>query len=112
MSQVVYNIEKEWKEHSISLPLFEEAVKLVAGAGYCGNSAGEKLVLHFTAEPSEQEKADIDALWDAIDENHAIATGYVNAEAIAAEVAAKKASGKAKLADLGLTPEEIQAILG
>lgn len=50
--------------------------------------------------------------WDSIDEESDEAVAYVSAESIRVEAEAKKASGKAKLAALGLTAEEIAALVG
>lgn len=50
--------------------------------------------------------------WDAITEESDEAVEYVSAEQVQADKEAKKASGKAKLAALGLTAEEIAALVG
>ena len=111
MSVAAHGIVKEWKAFNISLPSLGVAVQVIA-ASYCGATAGSNLTLHFDGTPSAQEISDINDLWDAIDENHAIATEYITADAIAADVLAKKNAAIAKLIVLGLTEPEILGLIG
>lgn len=79
---------------------------------YVGNQSGAILELLFSQEPSSEEKADIQAYWDGLASDSDEAESYQSREDVEADRASKKASGKAKLAALGLTEEEISALLG
>ena len=102
----------EWKEFSVDLQAVDAKLKADYPDNYCGNQAHSVLELYFTGELTEQMKEDINAFWEALDEASAVVVSYKSTAQIAADVAAKKASAKAKLAALGLDPEEIKAIVG
>jgi hypothetical protein len=55
----------------------------------------------------------IDVKWEELDdEDHEMCASYKSQEARKADVEAKAASGKAKLKILGLSDEEIAALMG
>jgi len=112
MSVAKYSIELEWKEFNVCLETVHAWMQANAGEHYRGSSADSKLRLHFVEEPSQEVKDDVAAYWEALDEESDEAANYMSAADRAAEVEAKKASGKAKLAALGLTAEEIAALVG
>lgn len=109
-----FSMKLDWKDGiSVSLDAMETWFKANAGAEYRGNSADDKgLTLWFAEVPSEEEQEAVQAKWDAIDEDSAEVEAYVPMEDIQAAKAAKKASAIAKLADLGLTQDELKALLG
>jgi hypothetical protein len=109
---MTFDIHKDWKEFNISVPALKVAVEAIDSEKFVGISSDVNLRFHFSEEPTGQVKDDIDALWDAIDAQHEIATSYVSKEDIAADEAAKKASGMAKLIALGLTEAEATALVG
>lgn len=112
MSQAQYSIELEWKSFNIDLNTVETWMRANAGEHYCGNQAGDKLTLWFLQEPDQTEKDAISTYWEALDEESDEAANYMSAEDREADKATKKESAKAKLAALGLTAEEIAAIVG
>lgn len=62
----MYTIQKEWKQFNISLVNLE--VELKANyPQYVGCSANSKLELHFSDEPSQEEKEQIDAFYESLD---------------------------------------------
>lgn len=131
MSVAKYMMALDWKKKILSgsgtkkdpyvyseecLPLDLETVeawmKANAGADYCGNQAHAKLELWFVNEPSQAIKDAIQAHWDSIDENADEAKNYKSQADRAIVAAGKAASGKAKLKALGLSDDEIAAMLG
>lgn len=111
----MFKIELQWKEFSVNLPMLDQKLR-AEHPEYAGNQAHNILELWFTEEPSQEAKEEIVAYWEALDEESEEATSYktqaqIEADA-AADKAAKKASAAAKLEALGLTADEIAAILG
>lgn len=124
----MHTIEKEWKREILSgegteesphvfgdilpinLGLLEAALK-AAHSEYVGNSAGAKLSLHFSEKPSDAKLAELEALWAAMDAPEHTLRQYVSAEQEQAAKDALKASAVSKLAALGLSAQEISAIL-
>jgi len=104
-------IELQWKEFNIDLSAFVASVK--ASYPMCAGAQGSHtLELWFSEDPSQEDKDAIIALWDAIDTDHAMAQSYQSRAQIQAAVDAQKVSARAKLAALGLTEAELQALLG
>lgn len=112
MSVAQYSIDLDWKGFNLDLNAIDAWMKANAGEEYCGCSANSKLQLHFLAEPSEDVKEAIESHWAGLDEESAEAVAYKSQAARAADVAAKKASGKAKLIALGLSEDEAAALVG
>lgn len=103
-------IKLDWKGFNIGLPVLHEWLQANAGDQYCGMQAAQKLELWFLSEPSQEIQDDIAAKWLAIDEDSDEAEAYKSHAEILSEIAAKKASAKAKLLALGLSEEEIAAM--
>lgn len=115
MEQVAkYSMELQWKSGiNVSLPAVDAWMRANAGDQFCGQSADDdKLTLHFLEEPAQEDKDAIMAKWDSIDEDATEAQAYQSAEDLKAAASAKKASGRAKLAALGLDEDELKALLG
>ena len=105
------NIKLDWKEKKVNLPLIEAKLKQQY-TDYCGCSAGNELILHFNIDTIDQFIIDeINNYWDTLAED-AEEYNYKSKDDISLEKKAKKESAKIKLAGLGLTAEEISAILG
>lgn len=109
-------IQLEWKEFNVNLETVQAAIKLIDPA-CCGMSGNSKLEIHSTNDELSQEAIDdIQAYWDALDEESEEATSYKTATQIKeekeADVAAKKATARAKFITMGLTEAEADAILG
>jgi hypothetical protein len=110
---VKYTKELEWKQHMVDLEAFEAWAKANCGADYCGNSADAKLRLHFLEQPSQAIEDAIDSKWEDLDdEEHPMCVSYKSEEERKVEAQAKKASAISKLAALGLSQDELKAILG
>jgi hypothetical protein len=112
MSVAKYSMKLEWKEFNLDMNSVEAWMENNAGEHYCGNSAGSALELHFEEEPSQAEKDAIAAYWAALEEESDEALVYQSKAERDADKAAKKAAGKAKLLALGLTEDEIAALVG
>jgi hypothetical protein len=108
----MFNLVLQWKEFNINCGDIEAWLRSNIATPFYGMSANSKLEIHFESEPSEQEKADIQAYWDGLTDQSAEAQSYESREDIEAATLAKKVSAKAKLAALGLTEDELKAILG
>jgi len=111
----MYKLELQWKEFNINLEVLDAKLRQ-DHASYSGNQAHNVLELWFTEEPSQEEKSNIQIYWDAITSESEEVTNYQSKEQIKAakevDKATKLVSAIAKLETLGLTAEEIQAILG
>lgn len=108
----MYSINLEWKEFNVNLQAVEAWMKANAGAHYSGNQASRTLELYFSEEPEQSVKDDVQAYWDLLAEDAEEVTSYKSQEDVLAEIATKKASGRAKLLQLGLTEEEVSALVG
>ena len=105
-----------WKEFNVNLADCEVQFKALGGAQYCGNQAHSVLELWFLEEQSQEEKDALTGYWDNLTDESDEAVNYQTGEQIKAaqeaDKAAKLATASAKLEVLGLTAEEIQAIVG
>jgi hypothetical protein len=110
---VKFNMEFDWKEHSVDLEALEVWLKENAGEHYCGNSADVKLKLHFLEEPSEEVKAEIEAKMAELDDpEHEMCKSYKPQEQRKQEKAQAKQAAIAALASVsGLSAEQIKALL-
>lgn len=108
----MHMMKLEWKEFNVDLKTLDAQLR-ASYPTYAGNQAHSCLELWFTEEPSQEDKELIQLMWDEIDsDQHAMAQSYQSAGVVKAEAEAKKASAKAKLAALGLTEDELKALLG
>lgn len=108
---VKHNMKLAWKEFNVNLAKIDADLRALEPS-YCGNSAGLDLTLHFTDVPSEEVQAEIAAMWDSLTEESEEAVSYKSSAELQADVEAKKQSAAAKLKALGLSDEEVAAILG
>jgi hypothetical protein len=108
-------LDLNWKTFNISLPKLREWIDANIATPCVGISANSKLQIHFEQEPEELDKNALLSYYEALDEESIEATSYLTKEqelaAQQAELQAKKDSAKAKLLTLGLTEDEIAAIL-
>lgn len=110
----------QWKEYSVNLEKVEDALKAMLGADYIGSSGigagstthAEGLHLHLSENVTDGQKSDIQDYWDAITEESEEATAYQSNAEIEAIKATKKAEGKAALIALGLTEDQVNAMIG
>lgn len=112
MAKAKYSMDLDWKGFNVDLNSVEAWMKENAGSDYCGSSGDSKFHLHWNEEPSQDIKDFAKAYWDDLSEESPEASAYKPEADRKADVAAKKASGKAKLLALGLSEDEVAAILG
>jgi hypothetical protein len=62
----MFSIDKSWKEYRVNLKDLHAWMKANAGELYCGMSANTSLQIHFTEEPIEEVKSNIDIRWEAL----------------------------------------------
>jgi hypothetical protein len=72
----MFKMELQWKEVSLDLEKVDTKLKADYPSNYKGNQAHSVLELWFENEPSELEKADILAYWEALDEESDEASSY------------------------------------
>ena len=101
-----------WKDFPVDLNLVQTWMKLHGGDNCCGVSAGQHIVVHFIEEPTQDVKDAIQGYWEGITAESEEAISYVSAKAREQAVQDKKLSGKQKLKALGLTDDEVNALLG
>jgi hypothetical protein len=113
---MTYDINLPWLAFSVNLPAVEAWVRANQGANYCGCSADYDLTLHFTAQPTDDQKSAIQAYWAGLTSESEEATSYQTAAQILAAAQAAEAAALAtatsKLTALGLTDAEIAALRG
>lgn len=80
----MYSIKLEWKSFNLCLESVEAWMKLNCGENYVGNSADYALTLWFKEEP--ENKDDILAYWELLDEESDEAKAYVPAASIQAKI--------------------------
>lgn len=107
----MYAITMEWKEFNVSLSAIDAELR-AEYPEYAGNQANSVLELWFNEEPSQEDKDAVQAYWDAIESDSSQAVAYQSAADESEAREAIKESGKAKLAALGLTADEIAALVG
>lgn len=104
------SIELPWKENNINLNLLNKKVKELNPA-YLGCAADVKLTLYFEAL-TEEETQVIKDYWESLNEESEEITTYKSREDEELEVKAKKELAKQKLIALGLTEDEVSALIG
>lgn len=107
----MFNLELSWKEFNVNLEVMTDFAKSL-DENCVGGSADVNFRLHFTSDPSAETIEAIQDKWDSLDEESAEVASYKSMEQIEADRQDKRASAKAKLTALGLTAEEVAAILG
>ncbi len=111
-----YKIDLNWKDFNIDLVSVDTWFKTKIGDNYLGNSAYYDFTLYFKTTPDDSIIQMVKDYWDAIDEHSPEVANYSSiADKIAADQAAKAeklASATSKLTALGLTADEISALMG
>lgn len=109
------NIEMAWKEFNLNLEMVQSATKALAPDMILGVSAGSNLTIHCADEITEEQEQDIKDYLEALTNVSVEATSYKTASEIKTEqdaaLTTKRASAQAKLMALGLTEEEVNAII-
>lgn len=112
----MFALDLNWLTFPVNLDTVETWLKANAGENYKGNSADADLTLWFSEEPSDDIKLEIMAYWEALTSDSIEATGYKTAAQIKADLESAKnaslASATSKLEQLGLSADEIAAIVG
>lgn len=103
------SIELPWKENNINLNLLNKKVKELNPA-YLGCAADVKLTLYFDSL-TEEEAQVIKDYWESLNEESEEITTYKSREDEELEVKAKKELAKQKLITLGLTEDEVSALI-
>jgi hypothetical protein len=113
---MTFDINLQWQSFNVDLNTIHTWMLANAGANYCGLSANNQLQVHFTADPGDSVAAAIASYWAGLTNASPEATNYMSessrAAAAASNRAAKLASASAKLEALGLSADEIAAIVG
>lgn len=104
------SIELPWKENNINLNLLNTKVKQI-NAAYLGCAADIKLTLYFDALTEEETQA-IKDYWESLTEESEEVITYKSREDEELELKAKKESAKQKLIAIGLSEDEISALIG
>jgi len=109
----MFNLELQWREFNVSLPSLMIWIGANITSTQCvGLSANSSLQIHMEFEPNEQEKLGLQSYWDGLTDQSQEAQDYVPSVDLEAAKQIKKASAEAKLIALGLTQDEVNAILG
>lgn len=113
---MTFDINLPWQSFSVDLNTVNAWMVANAGAHYCGLSANSMFQAHFTQEPGDELRVEIASYWSALNTSSPEHTNYVSeadrVTAAASAKAAKLASATSKLEILGLTADEIAAIVG
>jgi len=108
-------INLDWKEFNVNLNMVHEMAKLI-DESCCGLSANSQLQVHFVDNVSEEKEQELKDYWDSITEESDEAKSYKTQKQMDEEKEeankAAKASATAKLKALGLTDNEISAMMG
>lgn len=113
---MIYDINLAWQSFNVDLNTVNTWILANAGGSYVGMAADYDLTLYYTSEPGDVVRAAVAAYWAALDTSSPEHTNYMSQadRAAAAETSrlAKIASATAKLETLGLSADEIAAIIG
>lgn len=104
-------LEMNWKSFNVNLQKLDQDLRALY-PNYVGNQAHRVLELWFKEEISEEIKAEIEKMWEDLTETSEKAVSYKSQSEISEEQNNKKQSAKSKLKALGLTDEEILALMG
>ena len=113
----MFNIDLAWKEFNVSVPAVQSAVTLlITSTPIFGISCDNDLTIHCESEPTVEELDAVVSYWEALTLESIEATSYKTQAQIAeeADIARNLAleSAKTKLSALGLSLDEIKAIIG
>lgn len=108
----MFTLDLPWKSFNVNLSDVSDWISTNVTTNVSGLSANSVLQIHFTEDPSQEEIDEIKAYWNLLTEESPEAEGYKSSADLEVERLAKLASAKAKLEVLGLTQDEINAILG
>ncbi len=115
MSEIKFTMDLQWKDFKVCMESIESWVKANAGPSYVGNSADSDITLNFTSVPDSAIVELIQSHWDSLDKTSIEATSYKSAEQKMQDDNVTKskllASASAKLAALGLSIDEIKALI-
>lgn len=103
-------IKLDWKDFNVDLQTIDATIKDITST-YCGNQSHSHLELWFTEEPSEIEKEAINKYWNSLTNKKIEAKKYKSTQDIKTEKETLRASGLAKLKKIGLTDEEVAALI-
>jgi len=110
------DINLQWQSFNVDLNTVDAWMKANAGAQYCGLSANSQLQIHFNMDPGSTIASDIAAYWAGLNSGSPEATNYESQSARASAAASARASALAsatsKLEALGLSANEIKALIG
>ena len=114
--KATHSIKLDWKVFNLNANMVQAWAKAHLSSSFCGISSDSALTFWFTAEPTQDEVAAVELYWESISTSSEEATSYQTADqmqaANAADKASKLASASAKLLALGLSADEVKAILG
>lgn len=108
----MFTLNLQWKEFNVNVDAVKSWISENLSAEISGVSANNTLQVHFIETPNEEDQTALNAYWDGLTEESSEATSYQSMADLEADRMAKKASAKAKLEALGLTEDELKAILG
>lgn len=111
MIEAKFTISLAWKSFNIDLNQVDLWMINNAGAYYCGLSGNSQFHVHFDEFPGEGIVESINAYWNDINDSSTEALDYVSKDDRKAATDALKTSARTKLAALGLTEGEIDAIV-
>ena len=86
----MYSITYPWQSFRVHLPDLDQLLRINIPT-YVGNSADRTLKLHFSEEPTDTEKASVEAIWQNMSEEIEAAKFTLDANREAAVISAKTA---------------------
>lgn len=101
----MFKMTLNWKQFNIDLGQVESKLKDDFPT-YVGNSASDVFCVYFSEILTQEQQDNILNYWESL-----TADGYKSKEQLAEETNALKESAKAKLLNIGLTVDEIKALL-
>lgn len=108
----MYQLQLNWHPFSLNLQQIDTKFRTDYPNNYVGNQAHSVLELYFENELTEQMKTDIQTYWDSLTAESSEAIGYISFSSIQEDRTTKKVSAKNKLLALGLTADEVKALVG
>lgn len=113
---MTYDILLKWPAFNVDLNTVDAWLKANAGTNYCGLSANSGLQIHYSVDPGDYVRGEIAGYWASLSPSSDEAENYKSISQRTGEAALAKAallaSATAKLEALGLSSNEITAILG
>lgn len=109
---MTFDINLQLPSFKLDTDTVDAWMRVNAGSNYLGASIDYDMSLHFSADPGLDIAAAIQAYWSGLSNSSPEAINYKSPDALESARATARTSAITKLTALGLSADEVSAILG